>query len=178
MSMEMMNPALLLAALFLATFALEDVATATAASLVAEMHLSPLPALLSVLVGIILGDLGLYLLGRAAHRMSWAQRIARNRRLVAFGAAGPQRVATVILIARLVPGLRLPTFVAAGLARVPALQFAVPAIIAASLWTGVLFVALWQFGVQAQALGSARWLVPLLLVTALLLLPRLRKVQA
>ncbi len=75
----------------------------------------------------------------------------------------------------LVPGLRLPTFIAAGLARVPALQFVLPAIVAASLWTGALFVALWQFGLQAPSLGPVRWIVPVLVVASLLLLPRFRK---
>lgn len=173
----MEHPALLLALLFVATFALEDAATATAANLAANMNLSPLPALLAVLAGVALGDLGLYALGRAAHRVPLARRIALRSGLIAFRAAGRRRVALVIVAARLVPGLRLPTFVAAGLARVPAVHFVLPAMVAASLWTGALFVALWQFGVYAESLGVARWLVPVLAILSLFLISRRRKVQ-
>ena len=101
------------------------------------------PALLAVFIGIWLGDLGLYGLGRLlrplAERWSWAKRSS----LTPSGAPkhGNQRGWQAIAVSRLLPASRLPTYLAAGLLRMN---------IRAAAWTAIA-VAIWT---PAIVLGS------------------------
>ena len=62
------------AAIIIGTFVLEDAATVAAAMQVQSGGLSPWVALSSLYAGIVLGDLGLYGLGRLSVRIPWVAR--------------------------------------------------------------------------------------------------------
>ena len=65
------NPWAIAAAIVLATFVLEDVATVAAALLAADNMITPSLALAALFTGIFIGDCLLYGLGAAARTRAW-----------------------------------------------------------------------------------------------------------
>ncbi len=103
-----------LAAIALSTFASEDLALLAAGALVARSRHRFLPATIACILGIFIGDLILYALGRFAgatvvHDLASEQAI---RNATAWLTANGAYVA---FISRFTPGTRLPTYLAAGL---------------------------------------------------------------
>lgn len=138
------GPALLavLALLAVSTFVSEDLACIGAGLLVADGRLGFIAASLACFVGIYVGDMLLYLAGRTFGRpalkrrpMSWfvtesgVERASRWFQRKGMG---------VIFLSRFTPGLRLPTYVAAGLLRTSFRTFALFFAIAGILWTPAL----------------------------------------
>ena len=131
------------AAIIAGTFVLEDAATLIAAMQVASGAL-PLPlALGSLYAGIVLGDLGLYGLGRFSASHRWARRLVpQHRRDLGHSWVRP-RVIPLVLVSRFIPGLRLPTYTTLGFLHAPLTHFAFAAIAATLVWTsGLFFVGL------------------------------------
>jgi len=135
-------------AVFFATFILEDAAAVGAGLLLAAGSISWPVAFASCFLGIWVGDIGLYALARYAgrgwfERSSWrkfSEKVERSERW--FGERG-----TAILIAsRVVPGTRLPTFLAAGFLRVPMPRFLFVTGIAAFIWTMLILYLVQLFG--------------------------------
>ena len=130
------------AGFFFATFVLEDAAAVGAGLLLAAGSISWPVAFTACFLGIWLGDAGLYALARFAGR-GWFERsplrkfsakIARSEKWFA------ERGTPILIFSRLVPGARLPTYLAAGFLRVPAPRFLLITGSAAFVWT---FVILW-----------------------------------
>jgi membrane protein DedA with SNARE-associated domain len=140
------------------TFVLEDAATLLAAMQVAAGALSLPLALCSLYAGIILGDLGLYGLGRLSASNGWARRLVgrRRRKLGQQWVSG--RMFPVVIISRFVPGLRLPTYTSLGFLRAPLRKFAAAVVIATLLWTTGLFFISFKLGIlMKHYLGVWRW---------------------
>ncbi len=167
-------PVVLFAAIVAATFVLEDAATAGAAVLAAEGVLHPGLGLAALYVGILCGDLGLYGLGYVAAGQPWLRDRIGVDRLRQGEAWLSKRLVLTLFAARSLPGMRLPTYTASGFLRVSFTKFAAIAMVAAAIWTTVLFTLIYLFGqVAAQVLGDWSWIVGLGLLMAALLLPRL-----
>ncbi|MBN8873093.1 MAG: VTT domain-containing protein [Rhodospirillales bacterium] len=152
------SPFLQAAAIVLGTFILEDAATVGAA-MQAQAGGIPIPlALGSLYVGIVLGDLGLYGLGRAAAHVPWIARRLPPQRHEAVRAWLEGRVFRVVLVSRFLPGLRLPTYTTCGFVGANFRQFALGAIIATSAWTTLLFAVSLHVGqFLMDHLGAWRW---------------------
>jgi membrane protein DedA with SNARE-associated domain len=139
--------------IFLLTFLSEDSATLAGALLVALGKLSWPLAFASCFLGIWIGDLGLYALarffGRPVIKRFWLRKASEklNQSEVWFARHG----LFALVICRFIPGTRLPTFLAAGILRMPAGHFAVITGILAVGWVGLLFVVLRQFGAGAES---------------------------
>jgi membrane protein DedA with SNARE-associated domain len=138
------------AGFFFATFVLEDVAAVGAGLLLAAGSISWPAAFTACFLGIWLGDAGLYALARFAGR-GWFERsslrkfstkVARSEKW--FAARGTP----ILIFSRLVPGMRLPTYLAAGFLRVPAVRFLLITGLAAFVWTFVILLLAQTFGVQ------------------------------
>jgi membrane protein DedA with SNARE-associated domain len=163
-------------AIILATFVLEDAASIGAAFLSAS-GLIPMPlAICALVVGIFAGDLGLYALGRAARTQSWARarigeaRIARSRQWL------EQRLVRTLLVARFIPGSRLPTYAASGFLAVPLGPFIAVTAGASVLWIAIIFSVATLFGAMAlEFLGAWKWVIGAALLTALIFAPRLQE---
>jgi membrane protein DedA with SNARE-associated domain len=152
------SPILQATAIVLATFVLEDAATVIAAMEAHQGHISVPLALASLFVGIVLGDLGLYGLGRAAIRLQWIGRMLPPRRQAAVRAWLSGRVFRVVFVSRFVPGLRLPTYTTCGFLGADLRRFILAAVIATSLWTSLLFGVSMQVGhLLIDHLGAWRW---------------------
>ena len=124
-----------------ATLVSEDLACLAAGLLVARGSLDFVTASLACGLGIFLGDLGLYALGRLGrpwlHRapLRWfvaPRSVARSEKW--FDRRGP----AVIFLSRFTPGMRLPTYVAAGLLQMGFWRFTVSLLIPVALWTPLL----------------------------------------
>ena len=153
------RPLLLLLLLFLLTFLLEDLATTTAAVLVAEGLLPLVPALVVILSGIVLGDYGLYGLGVLARRWQRLKAWYTSSGLLAQGAQYlSARPIVVTLSARFIPGARLPAYTGLGLFGASFRVFALTVGIAVTDWTGLLFFLVLELGEQVATLdGPWRW---------------------
>ena len=167
------DPVLLVAAIIIATFILEDAATIAAALLAAD-GIVPVPlALGALLIGIILGDIGLYALGRLAARNSWVRRQLQRRAAVDLGRWMGKRIFPVVCSARFVPGARFPSYTASGMLGLSFWHFTLAAVIATSLWTILSFSVIFFLGNYFHEwLGPWRWLIGGLLVGGLLLFAR------
>ena len=174
------TPWLLGLALALMTLLLEDVAIAAGVSLASQGSLSWELSFLAVAGGIALGDVALYALGAAARRWSWLKQRTIDR-------AGPRQrwlhdrlnseLVSAVLLARVIPGLRLLTYTACGFLRVALLPFCLWVALAVTAWTAGLYALSLYLG---QVLVQ-HWGIPLPLAVALpilalaVLLPLLRR---
>jgi membrane protein DedA with SNARE-associated domain len=145
-------------AIVLGTFILEDAATVLAA-MQAQTGLLPIwLALVSLYVGIVLGDLGLYGVGALAARVRWARRWVPPERFRRGQAWLRQRVFKVVLVSRFLPGMRLPTYPACGFLGADLKQFALAAIVATLAWTTLLFTVSLRIGqFLMDHFGAWRW---------------------
>lgn len=136
------NVPLALAALALATLVSEDLACIAAGLLVAAGKLAFAPATAACFAGIFVGDLLLVLAGRGLGRGVLERWPVRGRVSVEAVARAERwfarRGAWVILASRFMPGTRLPTYVAAGILRMPWGKFTGWFALACALWTPLL----------------------------------------
>jgi membrane protein DedA with SNARE-associated domain len=140
------------------TFILEDAATLLAAMQVAAGVLSLPLALGALYAGIVLGDLGLYLLGFLSAQHAWAKRLVPPRRQDLGHSWVSQRVIPLVIVSRFVPGLRLPTYTTMGFLRAPLAKFTAAAIGATLIWTSGLFLVSLKLGtLLMRYLGIWRW---------------------
>jgi membrane protein DedA with SNARE-associated domain len=140
------------------TFILEDAATLLAAMQVATGAIPLAVALGALYAGIILGDLGLYGLGRLSLENGWARRLVPKRRQALGRDWAAQRMVPIVLVSRFVPGLRLPTYTTLGYLRAPLQKFAFAAILATLIWTSGLFFISMKLGLLLMRyLGVWRW---------------------
>jgi membrane protein DedA with SNARE-associated domain/pimeloyl-ACP methyl ester carboxylesterase len=131
--------AVLFLTLALGTFVSEDLACVSAGMLVAEGRAGFLLVACACFVGIVVGDILLFLAGR------WIGRAALERAPLRW-MIKPQAIdqasawlhsngATVVALSRFTPGTRLPTYVAAGILHVPFRKFLGYFLLAAAVWT-------------------------------------------
>ena len=140
------------------TFILEDAATVIAAMQVEDGSLSKWLALMSLYAGIVLGDLGLYGLGRLSARIPWVRRHLPPQRQETVRAWISGRIFRGVLVSRFLPGLRLPTYTTCGFVGADLRQFAVAAIAATACWTSLLFAISLKLGqFLMDHLGAWRW---------------------
>jgi membrane protein DedA with SNARE-associated domain len=146
------------AAIVLGTFVLEDAATVLAALRVQEGGVAVPVALGALYLGVALGDVGLYALGRLSARVPFARRIVTPETVAAGQAWLRGRIFKVVLASRFLPGTRLPVYTACGFLRADLREFALSAIVATLLWTTLLFVVSLRVGqFLIDYLGVWRW---------------------
>ena len=166
-------PALLPLAIVLATFVLEDATTIIVGVLAADGHISITEGLAALYAGIVLGDLGLYALGRLAASHRWAERFVEHDAVAPFRFWLESRLILTVFTVRFVPGLRLPTYTASGFFRMPFRRFAVSVVAATTVWTTLLFAASYFLGaLTADTLGTWRWPLGIGLAAAIFLVAR------
>lgn len=178
-----LGPWLQLAILMVATLVSEDLTCVTAGLLVHYGKLDSGVALLGCLLGIYVGDLGLWMMGRVAGRWLLRRRSLRGwlpeRRLEDLGAWLNRRGWVAILASRFLPGTRLPLYVTAGVLGQRFGIFALSTAVAVLLWTplvvtgaavlGEAFVTPFTYligpGWIALLLGAALFVVGIRVIT-------------
>jgi membrane protein DedA with SNARE-associated domain len=131
----MAEPWVIAVVLALTTLLLEDVAIAAGVALATQGAISWPLSLLAVGGGIALGDLGLYALGVAAHRVGSLRERVLGPRSDRVRATLERNLPSAVLLARVIPGLRFVTYTASGFLRLPLARFAAWVLFAVSLWT-------------------------------------------
>ena len=121
------------------TLLLEDVAIAAGAALATQGAIDWSWAFAAVAGGIALGDLGLYAMGAASRSVPWLHRRYIAGKPMSIKGALESRLLSAVLLARVIPGLRLVTYTVCGFAKVRPLHFAVAVLAAVALWTAGLF---------------------------------------
>jgi membrane protein DedA with SNARE-associated domain len=131
--------------MILATFGSEDLTCITVGLLARDGRLDLLVGLLGCFLGIFVGDLGLWLIGRLIGlgllRRRWLSRLLPGRRLDELGEWFDRRGWAAVLAARFLPGTRLPLYVAAGVLGRRSGRFVLWAGLAALLWTPLVVLA-------------------------------------
>jgi membrane protein DedA with SNARE-associated domain len=147
--------------LFLGTFVLEDATLISAITLVAQGEISFELAAAACFLGISLGDLGLYAIGRWSTGLSWVNRHLRSGRVhhVLDALATKERMAAAVVLSRFVPGTRLPTYLAAGALRYSFTQFFALTLVSVSFWV----VAVLAVGRGLVDLLADNWITALFL---------------
>jgi membrane protein DedA with SNARE-associated domain len=159
------------AAFFLATFILEDVATIGAGLLLALGAVAWPTAFWPCFLGVWMGDVGLYALARRGGR-TWfdRSRFSRFRGRVRESETWFSKRGTVILVfSRMLPGARLPTYLAAGFLRVPLNRFLLVTGLASLGWTIAVLIVSHSVGTKVLAwygiLRHGAWILLAILVT-------------
>jgi membrane protein DedA with SNARE-associated domain len=159
----MASPWLIGLALALTTLLLEDVAIAAGVAVAAQGALSWEWAFGAVAGGIALGDLGLYALGLGATRITLLRRKYIDGRDPKARDMLQRSLPNMVLLARVIPGLRLLTYTACGFWRIPLLPFTAWVLVAVTLWTAGLF---WLSSTLGEVLAKSLHL-PLPIAVAL-----------
>ena len=136
------------AGFFFATFILEDVATVGAGLLLATGAVSWPLAFGACFLGIWMGDTGLYALARFGGR-KWFERSALRKFSAKVATSERwfnERGIPILIFSRLVPGARLPTYLAAGFLRVPLTKFLWVTGVASFVWTVVVLSLVQSIG--------------------------------
>ena len=128
------------------TFILEDPTTIFTGLLVAEDKIHLTTAFLSLNLGIAGGDLGLYLIGKYFGEKSlnwnWVPKEKINLTKIWL----EKNLLETILISRFIPGMRLPTYLSMGIAKVSFFKFSILILLATLIWTTVLLTIVVKIG--------------------------------
>jgi membrane protein DedA with SNARE-associated domain len=159
----------LLAILF-ATFVSEDLTCIAAGLLIARGDLPMMPAMIACALGIYLGDLGLWMAGRAlgTRVLAWPRvsAIVPARNVEHFGAWLEMHARSAIIGSRFAPGTRLPLYIAAGASRSSFVTFAAWSLAAVGLWTPLLVGLSATLG-DDVAQGIGRWIAAGRIITTI-----------
>jgi membrane protein DedA with SNARE-associated domain len=160
------DPWLAALAIAAATLASEDLTCIATGLLAAAGGIDPLVGVLGCFAGIFIGDMGLWLVGRAAGRgligRDWVARRLPARRLQKLGAWLDRHCARAAVAARFLPGTRLPLYLAAGALSRCRTRFVVWTFVAGLAWTPLLVLSVALLGDSAvgplQAVLGSGWL--------------------
>lgn len=172
---QAMNPVTLMLVIVAATFVLEDAATLAVGAAAAQGAVPVELALAGLVFGTIAGDFALHLIGRSAAGTRYGRRLRADRRVLAAENWLKRRELTALAIARIVPGLRLPTYAASGFLRLSPVRTLLVLTAVTLLWTPALFLLGHGAGMAGLALGPAGWAALAVLLAGALAAPRLAR---
>lgn len=145
-------------AILIGTFILEDATTMIVGVLAADGLVGIPLGLISLYAGIVLGDFWLFGMGYLAANHKWAEWLVGHRHYEPTRVWLEERFESAVFTSRFVPGMRLPTYTAAGFLQLPFKRFVPPVIIGTFIWTSLFFAAAYLFGnVTSDWLGVWRW---------------------
>ncbi len=155
------------------TFVLEDPTTVGSGLLVADGHMAFATAMIGLSTGIALGDSALYGAGRwmAPSLVRWGilsrNRLEKGKRWFA------RNLISAVLISRIVPGMRLPAYTAAGVLHAPLGRFLALVVFASVAWTFLLLSLTVKVGETALPwLGAFKWPLVIALLAGWVILQR------
>lgn len=142
------HPSLILMVLILITFLLEDVAIAAGVAFATQGSIGWPESIAAVAFGIALGDLGLYGFGVALRKWSWFNKryfLKERSRLEYYAFT---ELPTMVLLARVIPGMRLFAYVYCGYIKIPLAAFTFWVCLAVMIWTLTLYALSFSIGEQ------------------------------
>ncbi len=166
---------------FLSTFVLEDVAAIGAGLLLATGAVGWPLAFGACFLGIWIGDAGLYGLARVIGRNGlqrssmkrFSARVEQSERWFA------KRGSAILIFSRVLPGARLPTYLAAGFLRLPLQRFLFLTGAASMVWTIIVLSATKILGASVLVwlgfFGKTAWGIVLVVAAGLMVLHSSKK---
>lgn len=172
---SMESPAAQMSLLSLGTFVSEDLTSIGAGILASTGNIALWVAVLGCFLGIFLGDMSLWFVGRLFR--PWLNRGRLGVRLGRFGRWLDREGWWAILASRFMPGTRTPLYLAGGACSSRLGPFALWTFCACVLWTPLVVGAAWWFGEDTRrffaGLGVADWLALVCTVAAMVLAMRI-----
>jgi membrane protein DedA with SNARE-associated domain len=173
-------------AIALGTFASEDLTCIATGLLIQRGQVGVTSGILACTLGIFIGDVGLWTIGRvfgsAALAWQWTARRLQHHTLREVRGWLDRHAAGAIVGSRFLPGTRFALYVMSGVLRVPLAVFSLWALIAALLWTPtiVLLTATLgdAFASRITPLFGAGWFARLTGVAVALLLLQVARTMA
>ena len=144
------QPLLFAGLIILTTFVLEDLAITAAALITAQTDISFIVPLSALFIGIILGDIGLYALGKYTGHFPILQRFKDKEKIKKAGVLLDKNLTLSIFTSRFIPGMRLPTYLAVGIYDIPFKRFLRAVIVAVFIWSSIVFYLFYTIGEAAQ----------------------------
>ena len=120
-------------------FIQEDAAVLGAASASVSGMATPIGMFVAITVGLTISDLWKYWLGRAAISQPWAKKHAEGPRIMKAKDSIVHNLGKSIMIARFVPGTRIPLYIAAGFFQASFIKFTAFIILSALIYIGIAF---------------------------------------
>lgn len=152
--------------LFLLPFVQEDAAVVAAAT-AALSKMGPLEyCFAAVLAGLICSDVWKYWAGYFARKYKWAHKFAEKPGISVAGDLVRNNLGKTLLIARFVPGTRIPSYVACGFFKTPYLKFCAIVILTAFTYVSVMFALFETVGLVAGE--HAKFWLPAIIVSVVL----------
>jgi membrane protein DedA with SNARE-associated domain len=143
---------------FIAPFVQEDAAVLGAVTALAHPamdHMADGNLIVSaMLVGLIISDLWKYWLGWAGRTQNWAHKFSEKPGVVQVRAKIVANPGKTLLVARFVPGTRIPAYIAAGFFGVPFGLFALWIVVSALAYTFVAWALIVTVGTVAGEKGQ------------------------
>lgn len=165
---------------FIAPFVQEDAAVLGAVTALAHPAMDQMAngslIVSAMLLGLIISDLWKYWLGWAGQTQGWAHRFAEKPGVAQVRAKIVANPGKTLLIARFVPGTRIPAYIAAGFFGVPFGLFAMWIVVSALAYTFVAWALIVTVGTVAGEKGQLY--VAISLIAAILLFVIARMIMA
>ena len=120
-------------------FIQEDAAVLGAASASVSGVGKPLGMFIAITIGLTVSDLWKYWLGRAAISQPWAKKHAEGPRILKAKDSIVHNLGKSIMIARFVPGTRIPLYIAAGFFQASFLKFSAFIFLSALIYISIAF---------------------------------------
>jgi membrane protein DedA with SNARE-associated domain len=148
------DPLSLALALAIATFVTEDGALIGGSLLVGSGAASIYVVLPALTVGILVGDIALYLVGWTARGNKFIKRRLPLKKAKKLRHWLKGRETVVLFFSRFMPGTRLLTYTTFGFLRMPLMHFALVMAIAALIWVSALVLFISEIQNALSAIGS------------------------
>jgi len=149
-------------------FVQEDAAVLAAAASSVSGMASPVGLFAAITVGLTISDLWKYWLGRAALTQPWARKYAENERVTKTKDAIVNNLGKSLIIARFIPGARIPLYIAAGLFKASFVKFAAFILLSALMYISIAFAL---FHILGEVAGeSAKKYLPVIAIIAIIIL--------
>lgn len=132
-------------------FIQEDAAVLGAASASVSGIGTPLGMFIAITVGLTISDLWKYWLGRAAISQPWARKHAESPRILKAKDSIVHNLGKSIMVARFVPGTRIPLYIAAGFFQASFFKFSSFIFLSALIYIGIAFTL---FNVLGEVAGE------------------------
>lgn len=120
-------------------FIQEDAAVLGAASASVSGIGTPMGMFIAITIGLTVSDLWKYWLGRAAISQSWAKKHAESPRILKAKDSIVHNLGKSIMVARFIPGTRIPLYIAAGFFQASFLKFTAFIFLSALIYIAIAF---------------------------------------
>ena len=157
-------------------FIQEDAAVLGAASASVSGMATPMGMFIAITIGLTVSDLWKYWLGRAAISQPWAKKHAEGPRVLKAKDSIVHNLGKSIMIARFVPGTRIPLYIAAGFFQASFAKFAGFIFLSALIYIGIAFGL---FNLLGEVAGEeAKKYLPILAIIAIVILLIVKKIKS